>query len=73
MATNPPRLDPISATGSEPGPMTSPTCDNIRVTVSVEKSGAFRSGASRTIPYGASLDAKKVALDDVGEEPNPCR
>jgi MFS family permease len=73
-ATSAPRLDPIRTVGAGGRlRIACCSCDIIRVTVSVSKSGPFRSGQCRVMPCCASRRSKNCALVDAGEEAKPCK
>ena len=61
-ATNPPRLEPMSATGSPAASIASTICATMRVMVSVEKSGWFRSGASNGTAERGEFRGKERGL-----------
>ena len=48
-------------------------CSSIRVTVSDSKSGSLKSGLEKPTPRAANSRAKYAALDDPGDDANPCR
>jgi hypothetical protein len=49
------------------------TCRSIRLTVSVEKSGALKSGVCISMPCAESFDRKNAALDECADEAKPCK
>ncbi len=72
-ATNAPRLDPTRATGAFACSMAASVCWSIRVTVNVSNAGWLKSGHANGIFLTANSRWKRVALDDAGEDANPCR
>ena len=64
----------MSATGpGGPSSIASCTCWIMRLTVSVEKSGALKSGVCISTPCAESLDRKNAAFDECADEAKPCR